>query len=93
MTQLMEMTNPYKSGSKLAKVFDALRPGFSLSLRGITDIVYSTGKRETISTTVFKLQKRRTASALRTIRTLPDVSLTYNRTRKTYLIFQAPLGA
>lgn len=71
--------NPYRTGSKLHAVFNFIADGTTHTLEEITDAAYFPG-----ASRRSPLRRRRTASALRTIRQCPGVFVGFNESAKTY---------
>ncbi len=70
------MKNPYRRGSKLHAIFAFLADGVPRTLVGITNVIYSSSLSSLGDE--LPIHRRRVASALRTIRTLPDATVIFN---------------
>ena len=70
--------NPYREGSKLHSVFNFIADGENHTLNEITDAAYFPGARNQ------PMNRRRTSSALRTIRQRPGVFVDFCETTGTY---------
>ncbi len=70
--------NPYRTGSKLHTIFNFIADGETHTLDAIADAAYYPGAGR------LPLNRRRTASALRTIRQRPGVYVDFCETTKTY---------
>ena len=75
------MKNPYRTGSKLYVILNFIADGRPHTLEEITEVAYF------FSANLQTLYRRRTSSALRTIRQLPSVvALDYHKTSNTYCL-------
>ncbi len=66
------VSNPYRFGSRLHIIFDFMSDGQYHVLKSITEAAYFLGAGR------LSLYRRRTASALRTIRRRPEVLLSFS---------------
>jgi hypothetical protein len=73
--KLKSMTNPFRQNSKLSRVFEALREfHFSRTLAGLTDAAYP----DISLAGDNPILRRRTASAVRTIRSRPGINVVFD---------------